>query len=290
MATLTTTFQQASLIQAYRVTATLQQSNGDTGLTYSPGWTVQTLYQAGTGPGQANYVDGIGGTLAVGASQTLDFLNWQGTNGFPVAWQSIKEMFIQNTGTSGNDLILSVSTYPTVQCVSLFAGGTGSVIVPPGGAIRLSRPGNGFQIAPGASQFTLSTLTPLANPTAAPTLSTTNSGGTIPPGTYQVGYTELSQSGETLLSPLASITVPTTTSTNTITMTANTSPAGNIYMSDANGVMRLATYVQSDYMVHGATITAPASTNAAAAPTANTTGASAPVSFLISLLGIANAA
>ena len=289
MANLTTTFKQATIVSAYQISAQLKQSNGDSALLYSPGWTIQTAYTAGTGPGQANYVDGIGGTLAVGASQTLDFLNWQGTNGFPVAWQSIKEMFIQNTGTAGNDLLLEVGSY---QCFSLFAGGTGAIVVPPGGAIRLSRPGNGFQVAPGNSQFTLSTLTPIANPTAAPTLSTTTTGGTFPPGTYQVGYTLLSAAGETTLSPTASITVPAGTTTNSVNISTSGAGSGanNIYVSDANGVMRLDTHLGQNFLIHGVTITTPASTNAAPAPTANTTGASAPVSFLISLLGIANAA
>lgn len=77
-------------------------------------------------------------------------------------------------------------------------------------------------------------LTAVTNPTGAPTLSTSASGGSIAAGTYTLQFTFYNGAGETIGSSTAQIT--TTGSASTITITAPTSlPSGatgiNVYLT-----------------------------------------------------------
>jgi hypothetical protein len=66
----------------------------------------------------------------------------------------------------------------------------------------------------------------VADPTTAPVLTTSTTGGSLAAGDYQVGRTYVNTYGETLISSLGSITIPAGTSTNKINVAAITPPAG----------------------------------------------------------------
>jgi hypothetical protein len=113
----------------------------------------------------------------------------------------------------------------------------------------------------------------VAGPTAAPGLATATSGGTLAAGTWTVGYTWTTASGETQLSPTA--TQVTTGAASTITVTPPALPAGatgyNVYVSLVANALALA---KSNATVQsGATyvVTGPPATGNAAVPQANTT-------------------
>jgi len=84
---------------------------------------------------------------------------------------------------------------------------------------------------------------PLVNPAAAPTLSTAISGGTIPAGTYLLGYTYVTPSGETQLSPTASQVTTGAASTLLATAPALPLPTGatgiNYYAGTAANALTL---------------------------------------------------
>jgi hypothetical protein len=117
----------------------------------------------------------------------------------------------------------------------------------------------------------------LANPAAAPTMTTSAIGGALAAATYYVRYTLISAQGETLVSPEASII--TTGATSSITVTIPALPAGatlaGIYIGTAagtgtkQGTTNLTTYTQSGALVAGA-----------AAPGANTATAETAVTAI----------
>ncbi|MCA1596073.1 MAG: hypothetical protein LC772_06580 [Chloroflexi bacterium] len=115
----------------------------------------------------------------------------------------------------------------------------------------------------------------IANPATAPTLTTATTGGTIPGGTYWVAYTYKNAAGETAASPAASIVVPTTTATNTITDTAPALPAGatgiNAYIGAAANDLVFAGTSATNVVV----ITAEPPATAAAPSASNMTGMTA---------------
>ena len=82
---------------------------------------------------------------------------------------------------------------------------------------------------------------PLANPGAAPTVSTAVSGGSIPAATYLVAFTYVTPSGETL--PSANASQVTTGAASTLLVTAPALPAGatsiNVYAGTAAGALTL---------------------------------------------------
>jgi hypothetical protein len=81
----------------------------------------------------------------------------------------------------------------------------------------------------------------LTNPSVAPVLTNTTTGGSLVPGPYQVGYTYINAYGETLIvTSLGNITIPAGTSTNKINVAAITPlPSGatsvNWYLSKTVG-------------------------------------------------------
>lgn len=117
----------------------------------------------------------------------------------------------------------------------------------------------------------------LSDPTTAPSLTTSTTGGSLLAGAYQVKYTLLNTYGETLPTSAGSITIPSGTSTNKINIAAITPlPSGalsaNWYVSDTAGSLTLR-YVANN---SGAafSITSLPITGAAIPPTSNTTASS----------------
>jgi hypothetical protein len=94
--------------------------------------------------------------------------------------------------------------------------------------------GSTTSVAPGAA---------VAAPSAAPTLATATTGGSLGPGIYIVGYTWGTANGESVLGPTAQITVPVGNSTNTITVTIPAFPTNatfaGVYVSSSPGSTNL---------------------------------------------------
>lgn len=107
----------------------------------------------------------------------------------------------------------------------------------------------------------------IPNPTAAPTLTTATTGGSLPAATYHVGYTWTTDTGETVVG--AELSIGTTGTTSTITVTLPAFPSGvtgaKIYIGTAaatgtlQGSTTTTTYTQSAALAAGT-----------ARPTANT--------------------
>lgn len=112
----------------------------------------------------------------------------------------------------------------------------------------------------------------IADPAAAPALTTATTGGTLPPGLYTAAYTWTNADGETQRSPTAQVIVPYSTSTpaNTITFGALSLPSGATgiayYLSRADGATLYATGTGTG-AAH--TVTAPVDTSSATPPAAN---------------------
>lgn len=120
-------------------------------------------------------------------------------------------------------------------------------------------------------------LTPLPTP-AAPTVSNSGTGGTVPAGVYQVQVTFVNAFGETVASASGSTTTTGTTSTITITAPDGKQPVGNAvgwyaYVTQAGG----STYYRQQaagsptLLGNNLTLTANPTTTGANPPGANTT-------------------
>lgn len=80
-----------------------------------------------------------------------------------------------------------------------------------------------------------------ANPTTAPTLTATGTGGTLAAGSYTVGYTLTNSSGETQLSPTATVTITAGQNIQVSAITLPSTETGvNYYMSVSVGSSTLA--------------------------------------------------
>lgn len=112
----------------------------------------------------------------------------------------------------------------------------------------------------------------LANPTTAPTLGTATTGGTLPGATYWAAYSWIDASGQTLVSAAADIVVPTTTATNTVTVTAPGLPTGatgiNAYIGPSANDLAFAGTSATNVV----TVTTEPGTTAAGIPAVNSTG------------------
>lgn len=93
---------------------------------------------------------------------------------------------------------------------------------------------------------------PLADPTAAPTLTAPTATGTLKLGTYFVGYTYVNARGQTLMSPLDSIAI--SGSNRRITVAAITPPGGatsiNWFCSPTANSLKLRYYKNNDGSSH----------------------------------------
>jgi hypothetical protein len=124
-----------------------------------------------------------------------------------------------------------------------------------------------------AGTLTLQDSNVFAAPTTAPTAATAATGGTLAPGVYKFQQTFLYPSGETTAGPEASFTIPSGTSTNTLTITGSVVPSTATAVKNyltapgrATGTELLAgQYTTGTTLV----VTAPAA--GAALPTTNTT-------------------
>jgi hypothetical protein len=112
----------------------------------------------------------------------------------------------------------------------------------------------------------------ISNPSTAPTLATSGTGGFLPATTYYVKYTWVNVNGETQVSPEASITTAGATSTITVTIPALPAQviSANIYISTSTnsetkqGSTTGTTYTQSATLVVGSTT--PSSNGATVTP------------------------
>ncbi len=119
--------------------------------------------------------------------------------------------------------------------------------------------------------YSLTWAAGIANPTTAPTLATASTGGSLAGATYYVKYTYLNANGQTEGSDEANIVIPTTTTTNTLTVTIPAFPTGatsaDVYIATTSGSETLqgntttTTYTQSAALASGAAL-----------PSSNTTG------------------
>ena len=123
----------------------------------------------------------------------------------------------------------------------------------------------------------------LASPLVAPQCSYVNTGGTIVSQTYFVAYTYIATTGETRISPTQFIVVPVGTATNEILATAPALPAGatgtNWYVGLTSTTLKLA----GTSATVTTAITALPAGGAAAAPSTNTTPATATLNIYHSI-------
>ncbi len=114
----------------------------------------------------------------------------------------------------------------------------------------------------------------VADPTIAPTVNPSTTGGTIPAGTYNVGYSYKNANGETAISPLTPVVL--TSSTSSLTASAPTLPppstgtrwyiTSNVTPAQANE------FLQADVYYNNVSVTV--FTNSGTTPvSSNTTGA-----------------
>lgn len=98
----------------------------------------------------------------------------------------------------------------------------------------------------------LSHVAPLGNPGSGPSVSAPTATGSLDPGVYHVGYTEYTARGETIISPLSTITI--SGSNKRISVAAVTPSGGatgiNWYCSPGPGSFKLRRYKTNDGSAH----------------------------------------
>ncbi len=134
----------------------------------------------------------------------------------------------------------------------------GGSFISPSGAVTEIGKGRYTLAANAIDDNTLGTLSvdvvaSLANPTAAPSVSTATTGGSIAAGTYYLGYTYTTAAGQTVLSPTAAVT--TTGTTSTITLTTPALPSGCTGITAYEGAAANATILALASTTNTATLT-----------------------------------
>lgn len=119
------------------------------------------------------------------------------------------------------------------------------------------------------SGLTNTTDAPIADPTTAPTLAGSGSGTTFAAGDYHVAYSDVTASGETLLSPFKTVTLTATQQIDVSALTL-TGTSRNWYMSPAAGSNKLRYIANTNGSAFSLT-TLP-TLNAQLPPDMNTTG------------------
>jgi hypothetical protein len=185
------------------------------------------------------------------------------------SWQQYVALFGGFSVANGNPLAYAVWQY-------FNNGGTGCYV------IRV--PNSNAALASGSID---SVSASVVNPTAAPTVTTAATGGTVAAGTYLVETSYINANGETLPSPAA--TIVTTGSTSTITVTSPPAAQGATgwyaYVSQVGGTTLTRQQAAGSATAIGTalTITAPPTSTGLAPQTSNGTATASPVLTLTSL-------